>query len=110
MHTWCFFSSVSSALGNKGQVDYSAANSSLDILSETVKANGREAMAIQWGPWSGVGMVSGPLERHYERAGIKLIDSDVGAHEFMSEWNRPDQNAQVILRSWGLQSTMKHSI
>ena len=65
------FGSVSGVFGNKGQVDYAAANDALDALAHG-GAGGRLAgrvLSIDWGPWGGTGMVSDELAREYARRG-----------------------------------------
>jgi acyl carrier protein len=50
------FSSIASILGNAGQANYSAANAVLDRLSWLRASEGQPAQAINWGPWSEIGM------------------------------------------------------
>ena len=58
------FSSVSSVLGNRGQADYAAANEALDRLARQLGSAGRRRVfAVNWGPWTGRGMVSAELSR-----------------------------------------------
>jgi hypothetical protein len=70
------FGSVSGVFGNRGQVDYSAANDALDALA--VDADGGRlagrVLSIDWGPWAGTGMVSGELARAYARRGVGLVE------------------------------------
>lgn len=57
----CFvlFSSSSSRLGLRGQIDYTAANAVLDALATDLRARGaRGAVAINWGTWKNVGMAA----------------------------------------------------
>ncbi len=73
-----FFSSVAGRFGNRGQVDYAAANEALNKLATWLdrRRPGRIVSMI-WGPWSGVGMVS-DLEGHLGRTGLGLIAPDRG--------------------------------
>ena len=111
-HTrWIFFSSISSALGNIGQTDYSAANSALDSLAERLNVSAQlpqcRARSIQWGPWRGAGMVRPALLRHYERAQMRLLSLEEGTEALQEEWVSlmVDSDAQtgrdtVLLRAW----------
>jgi len=81
------FGSVSGVFGNKGQVDYAAANDALDALAHG-GAGGRLAgrvLSIDWGPWGGTGMVSDELAREYARRGVGLIDQVDGVTALWSE-------------------------
>ncbi|WP_406700276.1 SDR family NAD(P)-dependent oxidoreductase [Singulisphaera sp. Ch08] len=51
-----FFSSVAGRFGNRGQVDYAAANDTLNKLALWLdrRWSGR-VVSVNWGPWSGVG-------------------------------------------------------
>jgi NAD(P)-dependent dehydrogenase (short-subunit alcohol dehydrogenase family) len=73
-----FFGSVSGVFGNKGQVDYAAANDTLDALARTVGGPGGRlagrVLGIDWGPWGGTGMVSDELAREYARRGVGLVE------------------------------------
>ncbi len=53
------FSSVLSLVGARGQANYLAANAFLDSLAHYRRRRGKHAIAINWGPWSGVGMAAG---------------------------------------------------
>lgn len=86
-----FFSSVSGVFGNRGQVDYSAANDAQDELARRFDGTApdgaapRRVLSIDWGPWGGTGMVSPELEREYARRGIGLVDPDEGVRILLEE-------------------------
>jgi NADPH:quinone reductase-like Zn-dependent oxidoreductase/acyl carrier protein len=52
------FSSTTSVLGNIGQSNYAAANAFLDTLSFYQKQLNINAISINWGPWSQVGLAA----------------------------------------------------
>ena len=94
-----FFSSVSGAFGNRGQVAYAAANDALDKLAVSLneRLDGR-VFSINWGPWAGDGMVTPELEREYARRGIGLIAPEGGVEAFVDELADSRRGeAQVIL-------------
>lgn len=94
-----FFGSVSGAFGNRGQLDYAAANDALDKLASwlSTRVRGR-VVSLDWGPWaSGAGMVSPELEREYHRRGVGLIDPVDGARAFLDELVHGGSATQVIL-------------
>ncbi len=99
------FASVAGAFGNRGQIDYAAANDALDKLARGLdrRVAGR-VVAIDWGPWGGTGMVSPELEREYARRGIGLIEPARGVDALLRELT-DGADAQVILmagdpRAW----------
>jgi malonyl CoA-acyl carrier protein transacylase/NAD(P)-dependent dehydrogenase (short-subunit alcohol dehydrogenase family) len=84
------FGSVSGVFGNRGQVDYSAANDALDTLARiwASRAHGR-VVTLDWGPWAapdgGTGMVSTELTREYARRGIGVIEPADGVACLLAE-------------------------
>lgn len=95
------FGSISGVLGNRGQIDYSAANDALDELAWRAAARFGPAariVSIDWGPWAGTGMVSPELEREYERRGIGLVDPEEGIAAFLAAIAQPaDEPSQVVV-------------
>ena len=96
--TVVFFGSVSGVFGNRGQVDYAAANDALDELAEvaSLSRTGR-VVSIDWGPWAGSGMVSPELEREYARRGIGLIRPEEGTHALLDELARPSKRGHLVV-------------
>ncbi|HWD56355.1 MAG TPA: SDR family NAD(P)-dependent oxidoreductase [Acidimicrobiales bacterium] len=94
-----FFGSVSGVFGNRGQVDYAAANDALDELAEVAAAGSRpgRVVSIDWGPWAGRGMVSPELEREYARRGIGLIAAEEGTRALLDELDRRSRRGRVVV-------------
>lgn len=92
------FSSIASVYGNRGQTDYAAANSVMDLYARALrrKINGK-VTAINWGPWKGAGMVSPSLEKEYERRGIALIPLQDGKETFLNEMKYGNESQVLIM-------------
>ncbi|MEZ5782455.1 MAG: SDR family NAD(P)-dependent oxidoreductase [Rhizobiaceae bacterium] len=92
------FSSVASAFGNRGQIDYASANDVLDKLTQSWNASvpGR-VLSVNWGPWGGTGMVSDALAADYHKRGIGLIPRDEGIEALLRELATPGNEPQVVL-------------
>jgi NAD(P)-dependent dehydrogenase (short-subunit alcohol dehydrogenase family) len=95
------FGSIAGVFGNRGQVDYAAANDALDTLAHALNRRkvDMRTVAFDLGPWaaSGGGMVSPELEAEYARRNIGAITSAAGVDAIVREltWgNRLD--AQVV--------------
>jgi NAD(P)-dependent dehydrogenase (short-subunit alcohol dehydrogenase family) len=100
--TLVFFGSVSGVFGNRGQVDYAAANDALDELAEAAnRSRPGRVVSIDWGPWAGTGMVSPELEREYSRRGIGLIDPEDGSQALLDELAAPSDGPGhvVVMRA-----------
>ncbi len=80
------FSSVASVLGLPGQGNYAAANAFLDALARTLRAAGRPALSINWGPWSDVGLAAARADRG-ERLALRGLGS-IRPHEGLAAFAR----------------------
>ncbi|MHB8067835.1 MAG: SDR family NAD(P)-dependent oxidoreductase [Desulfobaccales bacterium] len=69
------FSSAITMVGNLGQANYAAANAFLDCLAHYRRSQGLPGLAVNWGPWSEIGMVSRypSAVKWLERIGIGSI-------------------------------------
>lgn len=101
-----FFGSISAALGNRGQVDYAAANDALESLAGRWAARaGRRALTVHWGPWAPTGqhhgMVTPQLAREYVRRGVRLIDPEEGTRCLLRElaWGQDSADAVIYTAS-----------
>ncbi len=93
------FGSIAGVFGNRGQVDYAAANAALGAFARHLdqRIAGR-AVCIHWGPWAGSGMVSPALAREYARRGIGLIDPEDGVKCLLDELRfGGDDDVEVVL-------------
>jgi len=74
-----FMSSISAALGNRGQADYAAANGIMNGIASTLAAeNPGQAVALNWGPWDRAGMVSQSVRDQFLVSGVQMIDCGAG--------------------------------
>ena len=72
------YSSAASLLGSPGQANYAAANAFLDALAHARAAEGLPAMALQWGPFSDVGLAAAQDNRG-QRLAHRGVDSFTSA-------------------------------
>ncbi|WP_406453150.1 SDR family oxidoreductase [Streptomyces sp. NBC_01622] len=96
------FGSISAVLGNRGQVDYAAANDALESLGAAWSARtGHRALTVHWGPWAPTGghhgMVTPELGREYARRGISLIDPEEGTAALLRELAFGDESAGAVV-------------
>ncbi|MEU4871999.1 SDR family oxidoreductase [Streptomyces sp. NPDC021608] len=96
------FGSVSAVVGNRGQVDYAAANDALETLGAAFAARtGRRAVTVHWGPWAPsdghAGMVGAELAREYARRGIRLIDPEEGTAALLRELAWGEESATAVV-------------
>ncbi|MGW1985514.1 SDR family NAD(P)-dependent oxidoreductase [Streptomyces collinus] len=78
------FASAAGLLGSPGQGPYSAANAFLDAWAHHLSLTGRRALSLDWGAWSGVGMVAGSGTRAAEtgRSGLVAFPPQDGGELF----------------------------
>ena len=64
------------------------------VQFSTTVSGDYQACSLQWGPWSGAGMVDESLARLYATRGVRLIALDEGVSVFSREW-RGTQDKRV---------------
>jgi acyl transferase domain-containing protein/NAD(P)H-dependent flavin oxidoreductase YrpB (nitropropane dioxygenase family) len=106
------FSSTSGFFGNPGQVDYAAANEILNRMARRLKSLWpARIVAINWGPWSGAGMVTPEVARQFRERGVGMVTVPAGRAAAWREiaaasgpvrvlvgpgaWNRPREEETV---------------
>jgi acyl transferase domain-containing protein/NAD(P)H-dependent flavin oxidoreductase YrpB (nitropropane dioxygenase family)/NAD(P)-dependent dehydrogenase (short-subunit alcohol dehydrogenase family) len=73
------FSSVSGFFGNPGQVDYAAANEILNRIARRCRDQWpTKTIALNWGPWSGAGMVTPEVARQFLERGVGMVTPAAG--------------------------------
>ncbi|MFO0590647.1 MAG: type I polyketide synthase [Polyangiaceae bacterium] len=79
------YSSVASLIGSPGQANYAAANAFVDALAHVRRAMGLPGTAIQWGPFSEVGLAAASESRGQRLSlrGIQSFTPDEG-HRLLS--------------------------
>jgi acyl transferase domain-containing protein/NAD(P)H-dependent flavin oxidoreductase YrpB (nitropropane dioxygenase family)/NADP-dependent 3-hydroxy acid dehydrogenase YdfG len=80
------FSSVAGCFGNRGQVDYAAANESLNKLALQLDRRwpGR-VVSLNWGPWASNGMASKSIRQQLSDRGMTPIEAAAGCLAFDRE-------------------------
>jgi NAD(P)-dependent dehydrogenase (short-subunit alcohol dehydrogenase family) len=97
-----FFSSVAGAFGSRGQCDYTAANGVLNAFASYLDARWpARVVAVNWGPWEGIGMVSPEVQRQFEDRGIRLVSRLAGCHGFDDEIRRGLKGEAEVILGWG---------
>jgi NAD(P)-dependent dehydrogenase (short-subunit alcohol dehydrogenase family) len=95
------FSSVAGCFGNRGQIDYAAANESLNKLAMYLDLRwpGR-IVSLNWGPWATLGLASGAVRQELIDRGMKPIETVPGCLAFDRElrYGRKGQ-VEVVLGS-----------
>jgi NAD(P)-dependent dehydrogenase (short-subunit alcohol dehydrogenase family) len=95
-----FFGSIAGVCGNRGQVDYAAANDALDTIAAANRDVAARVVALDWGPWApGAGMVDASLARLFEESGMGLIEVGDGTAAVLDEIAVPADGAvaQVVV-------------
>jgi acyl transferase domain-containing protein/aryl carrier-like protein len=93
------FSAGAALFGSPGQGNYAAANSFMDALAHVLKSQGRPAVSINWGSWSGMGMaaaVSALHRRRWAALGMEMIEPEDGVLA-LRDVLRADSSAQVAV-------------
>ncbi|MEN9935777.1 MAG: hypothetical protein RLZZ387_2356, partial [Chloroflexota bacterium] len=94
------FSSVAGRFGNRGQVDYSAANDLLCKLSSSMRTwrPATRGIAIDWTAWGGIGMATrGSIPKIMELAGIDMLPPEAGIPTIRRELTRSAFKGEILV-------------
>lgn len=92
-------SSISGRFGNLAQLDYSAANSFLDVMARIERRQGIRALSLAWSGWSGFGMAwrNSFVREHAESLGLNFIDPGAGAAAAALEIAAATGPAEIVI-------------
>ena len=91
------FSSVAGWAGNRGQVDYVAANEVLNRMALHLSARwNRRVVAVDWGPWEKAGMVTAETRRQFLERGVGLVPPDAGRRFLLDEIRFGDPSELIV--------------
>ncbi|XZF15892.1 SDR family NAD(P)-dependent oxidoreductase [Chitinophagaceae bacterium MMS25-I14] len=87
LRAFVLFTSTAGRYGNKGQSDYAAANELLNRFAWRIRTEWPQVLvkALNWGPWSGIGMATGVVNDQFIKKGIIPILPDEGTRFFIGE-------------------------
>jgi NAD(P)-dependent dehydrogenase (short-subunit alcohol dehydrogenase family) len=94
-----FFASVAGFFGNPGQGDYATANEIVNRLAcrLTTIWSGK-VVSLNWGPWSGAGMVTPEVARQFAARQIGLVSVAAGQRAALDELRSPaSQEVRVVI-------------
>lgn len=101
LESYLMFSSYASVYGAAGQSNYASANSFMDSLAHYRRAQGRPALAINFGPWTGLGMAKHlDLDAYFANLGIQPITRTSGLKLFRYLHRYNSAGALVAPTDW----------
>jgi acyl transferase domain-containing protein/NAD(P)H-dependent flavin oxidoreductase YrpB (nitropropane dioxygenase family)/NAD(P)-dependent dehydrogenase (short-subunit alcohol dehydrogenase family)/phosphopantetheinyl transferase (holo-ACP synthase) len=98
------FGSVSGRFGNRGQVDYAAANDALaHLLRRIAGETDAPVRLIDWAPWAEIGMAAREtVQKALEEAGVGFITPKKGSSLLMKVVETRDASVELVAAgAWG---------
>jgi acyl transferase domain-containing protein/acyl carrier protein len=98
------FSSIASLLGLPGQGSYAAGNAVLDAVAARRRAQGGRAVAINWGPWSDIGLAAAQAVRGVQLGsrGIASLAPEKALDEFLQVLALSPAQIAVVNADWSV--------
>ncbi|MGK5671592.1 type I polyketide synthase [Micromonospora sp. URMC 106] len=102
LDAFVLFSSVAGTTGNAGQGAYGAANAFLDALAERRRAEGRPALSVAWGAWSGAGLPADNerAQQRLRRGGMVGMDPDLAVEALARALRRGETTTVIADIDW----------
>ncbi|MEU9508929.1 type I polyketide synthase [Micromonospora sp. NPDC048170] len=102
LDAFVLFSSVAGTTGNAGQGAYGAANAFLDALAERRRAEGRPALSVAWGAWSGAGLPADNerAQQRLRRGGMVGMDPDLAVEALARALRRGETTTLIADIDW----------
>ncbi|MFG1799528.1 type I polyketide synthase [Micromonospora carbonacea] len=102
LDAFVLFSSVAGTTGNAGQGAYGAANAYLDALAERRRAQGRPALSVAWGAWSGAGLPADNerAQQRLRRGGMVGMDPDLAVEALARALRRGETTTLIADIDW----------
>lgn len=97
------FSSTAASIAGPGQGAYGAANAAVNAVARWRNAQGKPALCVDWGGWSGDGMLgrlSGRERALLEERGLQLLDSEEAVNELATLMEGGSQHGVVARIDW----------
>ncbi len=95
------FSSAAALLGNSGQSNHVAANTSLDALAYHRRTMGLPGLSINWGPWAEVGAAAHPQNsQQWEMKGMTKFTPSQGLQVWEEVLNRDLTQIGAVAIDW----------
>ncbi len=94
------FSSIAAVWGSAGQAHYAASNHFLDGLTHYRRAKGLPSFSINWGPWSGGGMIRDQELRELSKRGVESLSPEQGTAALEQLWTSGNLQTTVANINW----------
>lgn len=93
------FSSTSGFFGNPGQCDYASANEILNRIARRLDDLWpAKVVTMNWGPWSGAGMVTPEVARQFQQRGVGMVTVSAGRKAAWREAERcHDEGVRIVV-------------
>ncbi|QNP74838.1 SDR family NAD(P)-dependent oxidoreductase [Streptomyces roseirectus] len=100
LSAFVMFSSIAAVCGLPGQANYAPGNAFLSAFAEYRRSLGLPATAIEWGQWTGDGIVAPRAERELRRAGLVPLPVGPAIRALAASLDRAETRIAVVDADW----------